>query len=103
MSAGDSAAKTERQSNMSENASTNASSSPTIENMKSGEEPTELLLLLAWSPIETLWKRGNVRIFTANGRVAVIFQDTDLSPEKGLIPTVGKPETTVIPTPTEEA
>lgn len=70
--------------------------------MKSGEEPTELLLLLAWSPIETLWKRGNVRIFTANGRVAVIFQNTDLSPEKGLIPTVGKPASAVVAAPAEE-
>ena len=55
--------------------------------MKSGEEPTELLLQLAWSPIETLQKRGLARVFVGNGAVCVFFHKTELMPYFGLVPT----------------
>lgn len=58
--------------------------------MKSGEEPTELLLQLAWSPIETLQARGLVRVFVGNGAVAVFFHKTELMPYFGLVPTDSK-------------
>ena len=58
---------------------------PTV--MKSGEEPTELLLALAWSPIETLQARGLVKVFVGNGAVAVFFHKTELIPHLGLVPT----------------
>lgn len=66
----------------------NLPSMPTV--MKSGEEPTELLLRLVWSPLETLQARGVARVFVGNGRIAVIFENTAISPEIGLVPTVEK-------------
>lgn len=55
--------------------------------LKNGDEPTELLLALAWSPIETLQARGLVRVFVGNGAVAVFFHQTELAPHLGLVPT----------------
>lgn len=66
----------------------NLPSTPTV--MKSGEEPTELLLRLVWSPVETLQARGVAKVFLGNGRIAVIFENTEISPEIGLVPTVEK-------------
>ena len=54
---------------------------------RSGEETIELLLALVWSPLETLQRRGLVRIFVGKGAVAVIFHKTDLVPHLGLVPT----------------
>lgn len=80
---------------MSENEQTQKSSIPMPTVMRSGEEPTELLLRLVWSPVETLQERGIVRIFVGNGRVAIILKDTHLLPDIGLVPTqkeiVGEP------------
>jgi hypothetical protein len=59
--------------------------------MRSGEEPPELLLALAWSPIETLQRLGLAKVFVGSGAVAVIFQNTSLLPEKGLVPTLPQP------------
>lgn len=81
---------------MSENGHSQQSLSDTEPVMKSGEEPTELLLQLAWSPIETLQRRGLARVFVGNGAVAVFFHKTDLAPHLGLVPTdeksVGSPK-----------
>ena len=55
--------------------------------LKNGDEPTELLLALAWSPIETLQARGLVKVFVGNGAVAVFFHKTELIPHLGLVPT----------------
>jgi hypothetical protein len=78
---------TERQLDMSgkEQEVKSLSDMPTV--MRSGEEPTELLLQLAWSPIETLLSRDKVKIFVGNGAVAVFFYDTTLTPNLGLVPT----------------
>lgn len=69
---------------------------PTANTMKSGEEPTELLLALVWSPVETLQQRGLARVFVGNGAVAIFLHQTDLVPHLGLVPTekksVGKVE-----------
>ena len=64
---------------------TNSDDMPTV--LKSGEEPTELLLALAWSPIETLQKRGLARVFVGNGAVAIFLHKTELVPHLGLVPT----------------
>jgi len=61
--------------------------------MKNGEEPTALLLALAWSPIETLQARGLIRVFVGSGGVAVFFHHTELIPGFGLVPTNDKSET----------
>lgn len=58
---------------------------PTV--LKSGEEPTELLLQLVWSPVETLQARGLARVFVGNGAVAIFLHNTDLIPLLGLVPT----------------
>lgn len=58
---------------------------PTV--MKSGEEPTELLLQLVWSPLETLAARGMAKIFVGKGSVAIFLHKTDLLPHLGLVPT----------------
>ena len=55
--------------------------------MTSGEEPTDLLLRLAWSPIETLQARGLVKLFVGKGAVVVFFHKTELVPHLGLVPT----------------
>ena len=59
--------------------------------LKTGEEPTELLLALAWSPIETLQARGLAKVFVGKGAVAVFFHRADLVPHLGLVPTEDKP------------
>jgi len=43
------------------------SSTKSTQPLKHGDEPTELLLALASSPIETLCQRKAAAIFTANG------------------------------------
>jgi len=58
--------------------------------LKNGDEPTELLLALAWSPIETLQARGMAKVFVGNGAVAVFFHNTELLASIGLVPTVSK-------------
>lgn len=65
----------------------------TQKSMKHGEEPTELLLAVAWSQIETLLERGQARLFVGNGEVAVIFANT-LKTDDGLVlaKSVGKQE-----------
>lgn len=55
--------------------------------MTSGEEPTELLLQLAWSALETLAVRGMAKIFVGKGAVAIFLHQTDLVPHLGLVPT----------------
>jgi len=56
--------------------------------LKSGEEPTELLLALAWSPIETLKSRGLVRVFVnkADGKVAILIENCAFLDGVGLVP-----------------
>lgn len=63
----------------------NSNDMPTV--MKSGEEPTELLLQLVWSPLETLAARGMAKIFVGKGSVAIFLHKTDLLPHLGLVPT----------------
>ena len=55
--------------------------------LQTGGEPTELLLALAWSPIETLQARGLARVFVGKGAVCVFFHKTELVPHLGLVPT----------------
>ena len=61
---------------------------PTV--MKSGEESTELLLQLVWSPLETLLAQGKARIFVGKGAVAIFLHQTELVPHLGLVPTEEK-------------
>ena len=63
----------------------NSNDMPTV--MKRGEEPTELLLQLVWSPLETLAARGMAKIFVGKGSVAIFLHKTDLLPHLGLVPT----------------
>ena len=63
----------------------NTNGLPTV--LKSGEEPTELLLQLVWSPVETLQARGLARVFVGKGAVAIFLHKTDLVPHLGLVPT----------------
>ncbi len=58
---------------------------PTV--LESGGEPTELLLQLVWSPLETLAARGLAKIFVGKGAVAIFLHATDLVPHLGLVPT----------------
>lgn len=72
---------------MSEKEVNPKNSSDTKPVMSSGEEPTELLLQLVWSPLETLQARGLARVFVGNGAVAIFLHKTDLVPYLGLVPT----------------
>ena len=63
------------------------SSSDTKQPMTSGEEPTELLLQLAWSALETLAVRGLAKVFVGKGAVAIFLHQTELVPHLGLVPT----------------
>ena len=57
--------------------------------MKSGEEPDTLLMALAWSQIETLWKRGRVKIKvgTIGGvpTVAILFANAKFDRVGGIV------------------
>lgn len=55
--------------------------------LQTGGEPTELLLALAWSPIETLAARGLAKVFVGKGAICVFFHHTELLPHLGLVPT----------------
>lgn len=55
--------------------------------MMSGEEPTELLLQLVWSALETLAVRGRAKVFVGKGAVAIFLHQTELVPHLGLVPT----------------
>lgn len=71
---------------MSESVTKNSGDTET--SLKSGEEPTELLLALVYSPIETLLARGLVEIYVnpTTDKVAVIFHKTMLEEGKGFVP-----------------
>lgn len=75
---------------MSEKEANPKNSQGTKTSMKHGEEPTELLLALVWSPVETLRERGLAEIFVGDGRVAIIFANTSINPSVGLVPTLEK-------------
>ena len=64
--------------------------------LQTGGEPTELLLALAWSPIETLAARGLVKVFVGKGAICVFFHQTELVPHLGLVPTE-KPTANTLP------
>lgn len=76
---------------MSENEEPTGTSSPdTSPSLKSGAEPTELLLALASSPIITLCQRNDASGFQAVGRdgrsvVIVVFANSLWDPEKGIV------------------
>ena len=57
--------------------------------LKSGEEPDALLMALAWSQIETLWKRGSVKIKvgTIGGvpTVAILFSNAKFDRVGGIV------------------
>lgn len=78
---------TERQLDMSEKEVKPKNLSDISPLLKNGDEPTELLLALAWSPIETLVSRGLARVFVGKGAVAIFLHETDLVPHLGLVPT----------------
>lgn len=86
---------------MSEKGHSQQSSTDTLMSMKSGEEPTELLLQLVWSPVETLQARGVARVFVGRGAVAIFLHNTELIPFLGLVPTVPESVGSVPAVPTE--
>ena len=57
--------------------------------LKSGEEPDGLLMALSWSQIETLWRRGRVKIKvgTVGGvpTVAVLFSNAKFDRASGIV------------------
>jgi len=57
--------------------------------LKSGEEPDALLMALSWSQIETLWRRGRVRIKvgTLEGvpTVAILFANAKFTQQGGIV------------------
>jgi hypothetical protein len=57
--------------------------------MKHGQEPTEVLLTLLWSQVETLLERGEARLFVGNGEVAIVLANT-LKTDEGLMPILSK-------------
>jgi len=75
---------------MSENDTTPKSSSSTGPRMKDGEEPTEVLLALASSPLLALQKRGLVKIATAKNQngspvVVALFSGASWSDSVGIV------------------
>lgn len=72
---------------MSESVTKNSGDTET--SLKSGEEPTELLLALVYSPVETLLARGLAEIYYNEtvGKVAIILHNTSLVDGKGFVPT----------------
>jgi len=73
---------------MSERETIKPNSSDTKVSLSSGEEPTELLLAVAWSAIETLAKRGNAKIYVGKNAVAVFLHNVRLDEQRGLVPTL---------------
>lgn len=73
---------------MSENDPTPQNSKNTSKDLRSGEEPTELLLRLVWSPLETLAKRGLVKVFVGKDAIIIMLPDTTYDKTVGLVPTV---------------
>lgn len=83
---------------MSEKENSQQNSGDTSMPLKSGDEPTELLLQLAWSPLETLIRRGNAKLFSGDGAICVVLLATQFDENLGLVPTQS-----VLPTqPTEK-
>jgi hypothetical protein len=77
---------TERKSGMSAKG-TKKSSLGTKKPMKHGEEPKEILLAIIWSAVETLLARGEARLFTGKGEVAIVLARTSKT-DDGLVPTL---------------
>jgi len=77
---------TERKLDMSAKG-TKQSSQDTKKSMKHGEEPKEILLAIIWSAVETLLERGEARLFTGNGEVAIVLARTSKT-DDGLVPTL---------------
>ena len=75
---------TERKLDMSAKG-TKQSSQDTKKSMKHGEEPKEILLAIIWSAVETLLERGDARLFTGNGEVAIVLARTSKTGD-GLVP-----------------
>lgn len=75
---------------MSEKDQTQENLKDTSKSLKNGDEPTELLLQLVWSPTETLINRGIARVLVGNNSVAVVLKNTKIDPERGLVPTVSE-------------
>jgi hypothetical protein len=73
---------------MSERETTKTNLKDINSSLSSGEEPTELLLAVAWSAIETLAKRGKVKIYVGRNAVAVFFHNVRLDEQRGLAPTL---------------
>jgi hypothetical protein len=66
------------------------SSPDTQPSLRSGAEPTELLLALASSPIVTLCQRNDASGFQAVGNdgrsvVIIVFANSSWDPEKGIV------------------
>jgi len=75
---------------MSVKGTTPQNSSSTAPRMKDGEEPTEVLLALASSPLLELQKRGLAKIVTAKDQdgdpvVVVIFGGAEWNPTVGIV------------------
>ena len=85
---GETRTRIEREENMSVNAKTPKNSLGTQKAMKHGEEPIELLLALVWSSVETLLERNSVEIFIGEGKVMMVFPNSKIIPESGLVPTL---------------
>lgn len=71
------------------------SSKKSIQPLKHGDEPTELLIALASSPIETLIDRGQAVVYTANAPdgtpgVLVFLANAIWTGETLVLATVGK-------------
>lgn len=75
---------------MSENDPIQKSLPPTEPVLKSGEEPTELLLQLVWSPLETLAKRDLAKVFVGKEGIMIYLPLATYDPGAGLVPTVPK-------------
>lgn len=77
---------TERKLDMSAKG-TKQSLQGTKKSMKHGEEPKEILLAIIWSAVETLLERGEARLFTGHGEVAIVLARTSKT-DDGLVPTL---------------
>lgn len=70
------------------------SSTKSTPRLKHGEEPTDLLIALASSPIETLVERGQAVVYTANAPdgtpgVLVFFANASWDGESLVLATIG--------------
>lgn len=86
---------------MSENDPTPKNSAPTSPDLKSGEEPTELLLRLVWSAVETLAKRNEANVFVGRNAVIIMLPNTGYDEKIGLAPTERESVGAKAPEPTQ--